>query len=170
MKNEWTSSSPVARGKFFYFDVANAAVLIYLAVARIYALDTHAPNLCLARLGWRIRVWLLRKHHPLVSLKFWHGIIGPSIKSILCPGLVIGLLLVLQVLWRWLQSSVTLSWGHKCLKIRTVFRVVVSSFQYTTHWGYAADEQSAADAHAAPYCDCSADCVGSGNCQACNQL
>jgi hypothetical protein len=50
-REKWTSNSPVARCEFFYFDVANAAVLIHLAVARIYALDTHAPNLCLARLG-----------------------------------------------------------------------------------------------------------------------
>ena len=46
-----TSSSHVARCEFFYFDVANAAVLIYLAVAIIHALDAHAPDLCLARLA-----------------------------------------------------------------------------------------------------------------------
>ena len=51
-----TSSSPVARCEFFYFDVANAAVLIYLAVARIYALDTHTLNLCIARLAFQIRI------------------------------------------------------------------------------------------------------------------
>jgi hypothetical protein len=51
-----TSSSPVARCEFFYFEVANAAVLIYLAVAIILALDTHALNFCLARLDFWIRV------------------------------------------------------------------------------------------------------------------
>ena len=46
-----TSSSHVARCEFFYFDVANAAVLIYLAVAIIHALDTHALDLCIASLA-----------------------------------------------------------------------------------------------------------------------
>ena len=128
-----TSSSHVARCEFFYFDVANAAVLIYLAVAIFHALDTHALHLCLARLAWQIRIWLLRKQLPLASLKIWHAInqcvCNPWIKSIMlwaCYKLLLGF----QVLWRRLQSSVTFSRGQSA-KITTVFRVAVTSFQYT---------------------------------------